>query len=79
MRKKFSLAITAFAAASVVGVTPTLAQNAYVPSLSNTVSVIATATNTVTGSPIPVGVAPQGIAIKLDGSIVYVGNSTASG
>jgi YVTN family beta-propeller protein len=39
------------------------------------VSVIATATNTVTGSPIPVGSFPFGVAVTPDGSEVYVANS----
>ncbi len=42
--------------------------------LSNTVSVIDTATNTVIGSPIPVGVSPTGVAVTPDGSKVYVAN-----
>jgi YVTN family beta-propeller protein len=41
---------------------------------SNSVSVIATATNTVVGSPIPVGSSPTGIAITPDGAHVYVAN-----
>ena len=40
----------------------------------NTVSVIDTATNTVVGSPITVGVRPQGMAVTPDGSNVYVAN-----
>ena len=39
------------------------------------VSVIATATNTVVGSPIPVDVAPVGVAITPNGAFVYVANS----
>jgi len=38
------------------------------------VSVIATATNTVVGSPIPVDVAPVGVAITPNGAFVYVSN-----
>jgi YVTN family beta-propeller protein len=41
---------------------------------SNTVSVIATATNTVVGSPITVGTNPEGVAVTPDGSKVYVAN-----
>ena len=41
---------------------------------TNTVSVIAAATNTVIGSPIPVGSAPFGVAVTPDGSKVYVTN-----
>ena len=41
---------------------------------TNTVSVIATATNTVVGSPITVGTNPVGVAVTPDGSKVYVAN-----
>jgi YVTN family beta-propeller protein len=41
----------------------------------NTVSVIDTLTNTVTGSPITVGFSPFGVAITPDGNTVYVTNS----
>jgi YVTN family beta-propeller protein len=55
-----------------------LAQNAYVTNVgSNTVSVIATATNTVIGSPIPVGSGPIGVAVTPDGSKVYVANQNS--
>ena len=40
----------------------------------NTVSVIDTATNTVVGSPIPVGGVPIGVAVTPDGTKVYVAN-----
>src|SRR6516162_2325563 len=54
----------------------THAQNAYIMNqLDNTVSVIDTATNTVVGSPIPVGRSPFGVAVTPDGSKVYVANS----
>jgi YVTN family beta-propeller protein len=39
-----------------------------------TVSVIDTATNTVIGSAIPVGISPDGVAVTPDGSKVYVSN-----
>jgi YVTN family beta-propeller protein len=39
-----------------------------------TVSVIDTATNTVVGTPIPVGSAPTGVAVTPDGKHVYVTN-----
>ena len=52
----------------------TRAQNAYVTNCnSNTVSVIATATNTVTAT-IPVGSVPCGVAVTPDGGTAYVTN-----
>ena len=42
--------------------------------LSNTVSVINTATNTVTAT-IPVGANPFGVSVSPDGSKVYVANN----
>src|SRR5262245_20258455 len=61
--------------ACVVVPESTHAQNAYITNLgSNTVSVIATATNTVVGSPIPVGLSPLGVAVTPDRSKVYVTN-----
>jgi YVTN family beta-propeller protein len=51
------------------------AWSAYVASeVPSAVSVIDTATNTVVGSPIPVGVTPWGMAITPDGTTVYVAN-----
>jgi YVTN family beta-propeller protein len=41
---------------------------------SNSVSVIDTATNTVVGTPVPVGKEPRGIAISPDGTAAYVSN-----
>ena len=67
--------IAASAVACLLGSAQTLAQNAYIPnSDSNTVSVIDTATDTVIGSPIPVGSVPIGVAVAPDGSKVYVAN-----
>jgi len=69
-------AIAAFAISGLLCSAQTLAQNAYIPGqLDNTVSVISTATNTVTtvihdpsfNYPFPV-------AVTLDGSKVYVAN-----
>ena len=55
MRIWRSLAI-AGCVSGLLASTPSLAQNAYITNAgSNTVSVIDTATNTVIGSPIPVG------------------------
>jgi YVTN family beta-propeller protein/autotransporter-associated beta strand protein len=52
----------------------------YVPNFfDNTVSVINTPTNTVTGSAIPVGSFPVAAAVRGDGSLVYVTNSDSSG
>jgi YVTN family beta-propeller protein len=68
------LAIAAFALAGVLGSAQSLAQNAYITnSGANTVSVIDTATNSVTTT-IPVGDHPYGVAVTPDGSKVYVGN-----
>jgi YVTN family beta-propeller protein len=59
--------------AIVLGSAPSSAQNAYITNFgSNTVSMIAAPTNTVVGLPIPVGPAPQGVAVSPDGSKVYV-------
>jgi YVTN family beta-propeller protein len=41
----------------------------------NTVSIIDTTTNTVTGAPVPVGQNPNGVAVSPDGTKVYVANS----
>ena len=58
---KVSLLIAAFALAGLLGSGQCLAQNAYITNLnSNTVSVIATKTNTVIAT-IPVGAAPEGV------------------
>ena len=54
------------------------ANRAYVTNAgSASVSVINTHTNTVIGSPIPVGVAPQGLAVTPDGAFVYVANKNS--
>jgi YVTN family beta-propeller protein len=77
LRTSGLLAVAAFAVAGLFGSAQTLAQNAYIPNqLDNTVSVISTATNTVTtviydpsfNYPFPVAVTP-------DGSTVYVANN----
>src|SRR5262249_46556356 len=61
------------AIAIVLSGAPLSAQNAYITNFhGNTVSVIATATNTVVGLPIPVGTLPLGVAVTPDGSMVYV-------
>src|SRR5215831_12659939 len=66
--------------ACVVVPASTLAQNAYIRnSGANTVSVIATATNTVVGSPIPVGAAPFGVAVTPDGTKAYVAHDSTPG
>jgi YVTN family beta-propeller protein len=79
MRLRISglLAVAASAVAALFGSAQMLAQNAYIPSqLDNTVSVVSTATNTVTtvihdpsfNYPFPV-------AVTLDGSKVYIANT----
>ena len=45
--------------------------------LSNNVSVIDTATNTVIGSPIPVGTSPISVAVNPAGTRIYVANHAA--
>lgn len=68
------LAIAAFVTACVFGSTQSLAHNAYITNQGDgTVSVIDTATNTVTAT-IPVGSSsePFGVAVTPDGSKVYV-------
>jgi YVTN family beta-propeller protein len=68
------LALVAFVCCCL-GSAETGAQNAYITNLgSNTVSVIATATNTVTAT-IPVGAEPRGAAVSPDGSTVYITNT----
>ena len=72
--KKLALVLTL---ASVLAPAPTRAQNAYITnSSSNTVSVIDTATNTVSAT-IPVGVVPIAVAVTPDGSKVYVTNTNS--
>ena len=69
-----SVAIAAFAVASVLGSTETLAQNAYITNnQSNNVSVIDTRTNEVTAT-VPVGGGPYGVAVSPDGRKVYTAN-----
>jgi len=70
MTRSFFAALVG-AMAIVLGSAASSAQNAYITNNGdNTVSVIATATNTVVGSPIPVGVGPFGVAVTQDGSKV---------
>src|SRR5258708_10077844 len=74
MTRSFFAALVC-AIAIVLGGAPSSAQNAYIANDGdNTVSVIATATNTVVGLPIPVGSNPAGVAVTPDGSKVYVAN-----
>jgi YVTN family beta-propeller protein len=75
MTRSFFAAVVGFIAI-VLGSAPSSAQNAYIPNASdNTVSVIATPTNTIVGLPIPVGAYPGGVAVTQDGSKVYIGNT----
>jgi YVTN family beta-propeller protein len=72
------LAIAAFVAACLLGSAQSPAQNAYIASgLSNNVSVIDTATNTVTAT-IPVGRSPEGVAVTPDSRKVYVANVSSN-
>jgi YVTN family beta-propeller protein len=78
------LAIAAFVFCCLVG-GHSRAQNAYSPNFgSNTVSVIATATNTVVDVPgssspaICVGSNPFGVAVTPDGNKVYVANTVSN-
>src|SRR5262249_23595318 len=65
--------------ACVVVPASTLAQNAYITNNgANTVSVIATASNTVVGSPIPVGLAPLGVAVTPDRRKGFVANHASN-
>src|SRR5215470_12939312 len=71
--KKLALALTL---ACLLCPASTHAQNAYITNQrSNTVSVIDTATDTVSAT-IPVGLIPFGVAVSPDGSKVYVTNSS---
>src|SRR5215469_10516140 len=70
------LAIAAFVS-FLLASAQALAQNAYITN-DNAVSVIDTATNTVIGSPIPVGARPFGVAVTPDGSKVYVANEASN-
>jgi len=75
MARSFSAAFIGVVAV-IFGAAPSSAQNAYITNAaSNTVSVIDTATNTVTGLPIPVGILPRGVAVTPDGGKVYVANT----
>jgi YVTN family beta-propeller protein len=68
-------AVTTLGLAWLVTPVPAVAQNAYITNESDgTVSVIATAHNTVVGT-IKVGSAPIGVAVTADGSKVYVANT----
>ena len=69
--KKLVLALTL---ACLLGPASTRAQNAYITNQnSNTVSVIDTATDTISAT-IPVGLTPEGVAVSPDGRKVYVAN-----
>src|SRR6516162_8956093 len=73
--KKLTLALML---ACILGPASTSAQNVYITNQSsNTVSVIASATNTVSTT-IPVGLAPYGVAVNPDGSKVYVANISSN-
>jgi DNA-binding beta-propeller fold protein YncE len=67
MARILVLAVAA-ALTMVLGVAPSRAQNAYVTNVVGSVSVIAAASNTVTGSPISVPASAYGVAVTPDGS-----------
>jgi YVTN family beta-propeller protein len=70
------LAIAAFALAGLFGNAQSFAQHAYITNEgSNTVSVIATASNTVTAMIALPGSLTYGVAVNRDGSKVYVTNN----
>src|SRR5262252_3614707 len=74
--KNLALALTL---ACVLAPASTHAQNAYITNLgSNTVSVIDTASNSVSAT-IPVGASPFGVAVTPDGSKVYVAHDSTPG
>jgi YVTN family beta-propeller protein len=78
VRQGMAAAITA-TLACLVAPAAARAQNAYITNFgSNTVSVIATTTNTPVNSPIPVGPGPFGVAVTPDGNKVYVTNRNSS-
>src|SRR5262245_26898215 len=73
--KKLALALTL---TCLLAPASTRAQNAYITNqISNTVSVIDTATDTVIAT-IPVGPSPFGVAVSPDGSKVYVANTSSN-
>ncbi len=78
-----ALAAAAFTLAILIAPSGALARNVYVSNQDTVaplyrVTVIDTATNAIVGSPIPVGVGPDGIAITPDGTRAYVANSGAN-
>jgi len=76
MIRRLFAAVAAVTPALIAGALPASGQNAYITNGgSNTVSVIATASGAVVGSPIGVGSSPYGVAIAPDASKVYVANS----
>jgi YVTN family beta-propeller protein len=78
LRIRGLLATATLLVACLLGSAQSLAQNAYITNFgSNTVSVIATVTNTVSAT-IPVGGAePYGVAVAPDSSKVYVANQSS--
>jgi YVTN family beta-propeller protein len=78
------MAATGLALAWLLTPVPAVSQNAYItdqgvyPNFSNKVTVVDTTTNKVVTT-IDVGLAPAGVAVKPDGSKVYVANETVRG
>lgn len=65
--------LSTFALTIILGIGPAFAQNAYITNrLDGSVSVIATATDTVTATILAVGGGPYGVAVDPDGSKVYI-------
>src|SRR6516164_2338841 len=79
MSRRSIAAVTGLALALLVTPVPAVAQNAYItnqgvyPNFSSKVTVIDTTTNKVVTT-VDVGSAPVGVAVKPDGSKIYVGN-----
>ena len=74
-RNLVALLVIPASVGTFLGAPPAKAQNAYITNAGNkSVSVINTATNTVTAT-ISVGNNPGGVAVTRDGSTVYVANS----
>jgi YVTN family beta-propeller protein len=75
--RRLFAAVALLALVQSIGTAPAVAQKAYITNTggpAGTVSVIDTTTDTVIGSPIPVGAGPFGLAVTPDAGKVYVAN-----